>query len=175
MSSRPKKRKTTGSPPSGEIYFPKEDLRDRLSKCRQKNIGKALLESIRTATPAELCVIQSLLTPLLESANVLLHCVRCHKSYSEPSNHRSACKIEHSMELEMDSGENARYCFSFPCCDEKLETDYPDGSEVDMLSEFCFRGLHTTDEEEVEEYYDAKRRSGNKGVPTCEEVGCNSG
>ncbi|KAG8712053.1 hypothetical protein FRC08_015095 [Ceratobasidium sp. 394] len=169
MASGSKKRKATDD--TGSIdkgYLSKEALRNRLSKCQPNKIGVTLLDSVQTATPAELRVIQSLLAPLLESKTVPLHCVRCHNQYTEPANHSSACNIEHMEPSTSKRGYN--YTHTFPCCDTEVESDFYD-DYGDSAEIYCFTGPHTTDKEEVE-YYDAISGGGNELIVECEEMGC---
>ncbi|KAG9099441.1 hypothetical protein FS749_001248 [Ceratobasidium sp. UAMH 11750] len=169
MASRSKKRKTTdntGSVDKG--YLSKEALRNRLSKCQPNKIGVALLDSVQTATPAELRVIQSLLAPLLESATVSLHCVHCHNQYTKPANHSSACNIEH---MEPDTNRwGHNYMHTFPCCGTEVESDFGD-EYGDSAEIYCFTGPHTIDKEEVE-YYDETSGDGNANIVECKEMGC---
>ncbi|KAG9125972.1 hypothetical protein FRC07_005380 [Ceratobasidium sp. 392] len=159
-----RKRKTAddaGS--SGNSYLSREELRNRLSKCRQKNIGIALLDSIGTATPPELRTIQSLLAPLLENATIPLHCVRCHAQYTEPANHSSACNIEHTDDIETTKAGGGMYLHRFPCCEKEFESDSYDDPYDGPEGFYCFTGSHTTDQEEVD--YDVED-GGSKNILT---------
>ncbi|KAG8701334.1 hypothetical protein FRC09_005429 [Ceratobasidium sp. 395] len=159
MASELKKRKTTDRASSDETCLSKEELHDKLSGCRNNKIGMALLDSIQTATPVELRAIQSLLAPLLESITAQLHCVRCHKQYTEPTNYESACAVEHGRDADSEKIGVGMYRFTFSCCGEVVENSSFDLS----IGDFCFVGSHTTDEEEVD-YYDEESDSGNLPV-----------
>ncbi|KAG9099440.1 hypothetical protein FS749_001247 [Ceratobasidium sp. UAMH 11750] len=168
MASKSKKRKAEDSVESAQnSSLSKEDLRDRLSKCPPKNIAQALLESVNTATLSELRALQSLLGPLLENANVPLHCVRCHQQYTEPTNDRYACNIEH---MEPSRRGYRKRKVTYPCCDREVRMEIR-CYYADDVGEYCFSGPHTTDPNEVD-YHSPDLQMGNDNVLTCEDMGC---
>lgn len=85
---------------------------------------------------------------LLEKANTVKHCVRCHQDYTDASNGRSACRIEHifhrnDVETERWVTENGEYrnIWEARCCGTTVEScDEDDPEEPDAP---CFLGRHT--------------------------------
>ncbi|QRV90994.1 hypothetical protein RhiJN_19012 [Ceratobasidium sp. AG-Ba] len=145
MAPASKKRKlTTDGEPTRSKHLSKKEIQARLSQCREGEIVKALRDAVKKATPTELHTIESLLGPLLQEATTQLHCVRCHREYTEASNNKSACTTDHDPEQANCSRYGRRWVHTFGCCGkDTVSDDFDDWGNG--KNSVCFRGSHTTD------------------------------
>jgi hypothetical protein len=94
-----------------------------------------------------------------DAQEVEKHCVRCHTTFTEKNNGPSACSIPHvfTTEAECTGSTSWDSIYSYACrsayCSARLEEEGK-GSwlwlNLKALGR-CYRGYHTTDEEDVED------------------------
>ena len=146
-----------------------QTLQILLANISESELAKHLSAAPTACTPAQLKSLLSILKTLgmdVASARALstasaadpLHCVRCHKTYTEKKNGLKACVITHDgVDAEFVGRWPHEYLYECGQCGLSMYDDEGEFPEV------CFEGRHTTDPEEVE--YGGTTEE-------CEDIGC---
>ena len=139
-----------------------------LKEATPEHIKTALLSSIPNASAPQVDALSDLVASLASAASTKLHCVRCHESFYEHTNHAKACRIEHDGRADgerTEVGDDAITMMEM-CC--RIEYD----SEHGPPSKWCIVTAHTTRPEEVEYFDEEDSDYGNELVVTCAQNGC---
>ena len=145
-------------------------LQTLLESSTPSDIRTCLLDSLEKSTPSERKVLLALLAPLVVQAALPKHCVRCHRTYREKTNHPKACKIKHDQ--NGDGTETPGGVFmTLYCCGVQFYSEDPP-------KDYCILEPHTINPKDVI-YYDfdefdefGEEASRNEYVVTCETQGC---
>ncbi|KAI0265822.1 hypothetical protein BC834DRAFT_154263 [Gloeopeniophorella convolvens] len=98
----------------------------------------------------------------------LLHCVRCHKNYTDVENTGRACYVQHDddePEYELAYNYRSKWQTRWRCCDRAV-----DGYDGDEPEGGCFEGMHTTDRKRARFRADAD--SDDDKLVSCRDLGC---
>ncbi|KAG9106891.1 hypothetical protein FRC07_008723 [Ceratobasidium sp. 392] len=165
-------------------------LKRALRGCNSRVFVQALADSLDDARSETIQTFATTLLPLAKPDTTPRHCVRCHRTYTEPTNTIKSCSIictepERTNLPDQESDRPWDDCmWQFPCCGQLATNDEVVNGEWEGVEGFefdvCFTAKHTTDPTLVKYCYLDEDEQGdeidysgmNENVRTCKAMGC---
>lgn len=144
-------------------------LQSLVTSVPAKTLHTYLLDNIPAAPPKTLAILTSFFAAL--SPPPPLHCVRCHKDYTDTENNDRSCRIPHEendCDISWVGGYgDSEYVTTYVCCGIMVEGEGDDGPPG-----WCFVGMHTTDIKRARFREDAD--TDDDKLESCFELNCHN-